>query len=42
MDHVISLCAGGRDDPSNMQLLPKSVHKAKTKRDLASCARRRR
>lgn len=42
VDHIIPLCAGGRDVPNNMQLLPKTAHKAKTKRDLASCARRRR
>ena len=30
IDHVISLSKGGRDEPSNMQLIPKSVHKQKT------------
>jgi len=33
MDHIIPLYAGGRDDPSNMQLLTTSQHRAKTKAD---------
>jgi hypothetical protein len=30
VDHVIPLSEGGPDTPSNMQLIPKSVHKQKT------------
>jgi 5-methylcytosine-specific restriction endonuclease McrA len=30
VDHIIPLLKGGRDEPSNMQLIPKSVHKEKT------------
>src|SRR4030042_2891872 len=30
IDHVIPLSKGGRDEPSNMQLIPKIVHKQKT------------
>jgi len=30
VDHIIPLSKGGRDEPSNMQLIPKSVHKQKT------------
>jgi 5-methylcytosine-specific restriction endonuclease McrA len=30
VDHIIPLSKGGRDEPSNMQLIPKSVHKRKT------------
>lgn len=34
VDHIIPLYKGGVDEPSNMQLLPKDVHKQKTKMDL--------
>ncbi len=34
VDHIIPLYKGGADEPSNMQLLPKDVHKQKTKMDL--------
>lgn len=30
VDHIIPLSEGGKDEPSNMQLLPKEVHKQKT------------
>lgn len=30
VDHIIPLSKGGQDVPSNMQLLPKEVHKQKT------------
>lgn len=30
VDHIIPLSRGGRDVPSNMQLIPKSMHKQKT------------
>jgi hypothetical protein len=30
VDHVVPLSKGGADKPSNMQLLPKEVHKQKT------------
>lgn len=33
VDHIIPLYAGGADDPSNMQLLTKEQHQAKTKAD---------
>jgi hypothetical protein len=30
VDHIIPLSKGGRDEPSNMQLIPKNIHKQKT------------
>jgi len=33
VDHVVPLDAGGKDEPSNMQLIPKSTHKEKTKKE---------
>lgn len=33
VDHIIPLSKGGQDVPSNMQLLPKEVHKQKTARE---------
>lgn len=34
VDHIIPLGKGGRDDPSNMQWLPREQHQDKTRRDL--------
>lgn len=33
VDHIIPLSKGGQDVPSNMQLLPKEIHKQKTARE---------
>ena len=40
VDHRVPLCAGGSDSPSNMQLLTKAQHRAKTVGDVKSCRRR--
>lgn len=40
VDHIIPLCAGGKDTPENMQLLTKEAHKAKTKIDNALCRKK--
>jgi hypothetical protein len=42
VDHVIPLCAGGPDTPSNMQWLTVEVHKVKTRGDVRYCALLRR
>ena len=42
VDHVVPLCAGGVDLPSNMQWLAVPAHRAKTKIDIKHCAARRR
>jgi len=34
VDHIVPPSKGRRDDPSNMQWLPKAQHQDKTKRDL--------
>jgi 5-methylcytosine-specific restriction endonuclease McrA len=33
VDHIVPLHQGGSDSPSNMQLLPKEVHRQKTARE---------
>lgn len=37
VDHIIPLCAGGADHPSNMQLLSIEEHIEKTRDDLRIC-----
>lgn len=37
VDHVIPLCAGGPDEPRNMQWLSVESHKLKTKNDVKFC-----
>ncbi len=34
VDHVVPLSKSGKDEPSNMQLLPHEQHEAKTRNDL--------
>lgn len=41
VDHVIALCAGGEDRPSNMQWLSKEDHRFKTVVDVRECRRQR-
>ena len=42
VDHIIPLCAGGKDTPENMQLLTVKEHRRKTKVDLRLCRKLRR
>ena len=37
VDHKKALMNGGKDKPKNMQWLSEQDHKAKTKRDIATC-----
>lgn len=37
VDHVIALCAGGADRPSNMQWITKEDHRFKTLVDVREC-----
>lgn len=37
VDHIVPLCAGGADHPSNMQWIGKEPHKAKTRADVRGC-----
>ena len=37
VDHVIALCAGGEDKPSNMQWITKEDHRFKTLVDVREC-----
>lgn len=39
VDHIVPLYAGGRDDPSNMQLISVAQHHAKTKADFEKYGR---
>lgn len=41
VDHVVPLCAGGADDPSNMQWQTVADAKAKDKQEWAQCRRLR-
>ena len=41
VDHVVPLCAGGADDPSNMQWQTVGDAKAKDRQERATCAARR-
>lgn len=39
VDHIVALCAGGPDEPSNMQWLRVEDHRIKTRGDRATCRR---
>jgi hypothetical protein len=41
VDHVVPLCAGGADAPSNMQWQTVEAAKVKDHQERAMCARRR-
>lgn len=41
VDHIIPLCAGGADHPSNLQWLNKEDHKWKTFVDVRECRKER-
>lgn len=38
IDHAESLCAGGKDEPANLQWLEKEQHRLKTLMDIKRCA----
>ena len=38
IDHIIPLCQGGQDDPSNFQAICPACHRRKTERDLLAVA----
>ena len=42
VDHVIALCAGGADRPSNMQWITREDHRFKTLVDVRECRKSRR
>ncbi len=42
VDHIVPLCAGGADSPSNMQWLSTGRHKVKTKSERKTCTKRAR
>lgn len=37
VDHIVPLCAGGADHPSNMQWIGREDHKLKTRQDVIGC-----
>jgi len=41
VDHIVPLCAGGADAPSNMQWQTVEEGKVKDRQERAMCARRR-
>ncbi|MGE9985999.1 HNH endonuclease signature motif containing protein [Desulfovibrio sp. SGI.169] len=41
VDHIVPLCAGGKDTPDNMQLLTREQHREKTRDDLRRCRKLR-
>lgn len=41
VDHIVPLCAGGADHPSNLQWLSKEDHKWKTFVDVRECRKSR-
>lgn len=41
VDHVIALCAGGPDRPSNMQWITREDHRFKTLVDVRECRKNR-
>jgi hypothetical protein len=41
VDHIVPLCAGGRDHPSNMQWQRAKEAKEKDKREAAECRAKR-
>lgn len=42
VDHIVALCAGGADRPSNMQWITKEDHRFKTLVDVKECRRAQR